>query len=173
MDILINILITLMGAFVGAVFSVYIPQIIANRKYFRRKDLLGEWYSTYQSYYSTDLSSEWVNEIVVIDVHNGNLRLSNKDSSLTEDTYHGNAQLHNGQLSGNWVTARVSGGYEKGNFILTIIPAGGVMYGYFTAPRDTGETVYCAWVLSKSKAALNEGVKILNKQTVNITQPKD
>ena len=51
-------------------------------------------------------------------------------------------------------------------FLLTVLPMGGILYGYFTGPRDTGERLYAAWVLARRKEDIGKGRNLIGIQTL-------
>lgn len=165
MDLVSNIVITLLGTVIGAVLPLVFPYLMRCYRNHNRSDLLGTWYSAYQQYQRQNCFDRWVNEKVVIDLHGSRFRLRNSGNSL-DDGYEGFATLEEGELVGKWRSIRRHGGHAQGSLLLTVLPMGGLLHGFFTGPRDTGERVFGAWVLGKTEADVAKGKALITRQTL-------
>lgn len=165
MDLLSNIAITLLGAIAGTVLPLALPYVVRRKRHIAREDLLGLWISSYQYYYQPETADQWIDEKVTIDIHGSQFRLRNSDNPLG-DVYEGFASLQEGELIGWWRSTRRHGGHAHGSLLLTVLPMGGLLYGFFTAPRDTGERVFAAWVLGKTLEDVAKGKALIAKQTL-------
>ena len=167
MDLVTNIAITLLGAVVGALLSFALPALIERRRHSARQDVLGPWFSSYQRYQQVETSKEWVDEKVDIGIKGSRFRFENSENGIG-DYYQAAASLRDGELLGEWESIKRDGGHARGGLLLTIVPMGGLLYGVFTGPRETGERVYAAWVLARKKDDLSKGKRLVGLQILQM-----
>ena len=163
MDLVINIIVALCAAIIGAILSMILPNIVRYRKYRKRRDIIGTWYSIYQPYQHVHRESKrWINEEVEVDIHDSKFRFRNRKNENT-DCYIAEGTISQGTyLIGNWVSVEKDAQAHSGAFMLTMVPKGSILYGYFSGPKETHEKIYGAWVLAKNKENLEEGLRLLN-----------
>lgn len=161
MSLIDEIGVSILGAVVGAVLPLLLPYIARRRRNLAQGDLLGKWNSLYQ----TETSQEWVSENVTLEVRGSQIRLTNSDNSLGY-VYEGFATFDEGELTGTWKSTRGEGGNARGSFLLTVIPAGGLLYGFYTGPRETGERVFRSWILGKTMEKIEKGKVLISSQAL-------
>lgn len=149
-----------LGAILGAFFSLWLPLLIGYIKYRRRKEILGTWKSIYRPDFKGQ--NEWILEDVMIEAKSGKFRMTNRNNP-SEDLYEVECELYQRSfIIGHWNSKR-PGANAIGAIVLTVHPLGDLMYGYFVGPGDTGERIYCAWILSRQDDGLIKGIDLLSK----------
>ncbi|MFC1907682.1 hypothetical protein ACFLW8_06315 [Chloroflexota bacterium] len=164
MDLIASIILGTFLAVVGAVVSMILPSVVRWFIY-RKHDLIGNWYSIYQPYHYPHVGpDEWINEQVEIDLHHSKFRFRAINNEL-EHRYIAKGTIRNKiDIIGDWESVREDA-TASGVFMLTIAPRGGILYGHFTGPRETGERVFGAWVLARKKEQFEEGLRLLTLST--------
>ena len=165
MDVLLEISVAVVGAATGAILSYCLPLYFAKRKNLTRRDIMGEWHSSYLHYQSASTSKNWIKDRVTISVDGPHFKFNSIDNPLN-DVYEANAKLKNGELIGDWKSTTSDGRHAQGGFVLTVLPMGGLLYGIFTGPRDSGERVFAAWVLGKTLEDLEKGKRLVRSQVL-------
>lgn len=158
-----NLLISLVAAIVGALvvpLIEYLARAKQNKKY--SSELVGTWKSSY----ITEDSGSWVDEEAEVFVRRSHFVISGRHNQEGV-SYVAIAELINAELVGKW---QLTSGNMSGNFLLAIRPHGGLLYGYYTGSRTTGERVFSAWVLGKSADDLRLGRSLLKNQTMKIEE---
>jgi len=168
-DLVVNVVITLGGTVLGAILSLALPRIIRRKKYLGQEDILGIWFSSYQRYHRAQTSEQWVDEKIEIDVQGSYFRIKNSENSLG-DFYEALVTLRNGELVGEWRSISLHGGHAQGSLLLTVLPMGGIIYGFFTGPRDTGERVFGVWICGKTKEDVTRGKSLIATQVLEVSQ---
>ncbi len=155
-----NILVTLLGAVVGALLSFWLPYIERARKNRAHLNLVGTWKSSYL----IENTADWVNEDLEISFKRSRFHLRSTGNPRG-DFYEATATLNEGELTGNW---RSKNGRNRGSLLLAIRPQHGLLYGYYTGAQDNGGRVFAAWVLGKIDDDIKQGKKLLQEQTLDI-----
>ncbi len=152
----------LLGAVIGTLSKIYIPAFLEGKKYNRRKEFFGKWYSAYQS---LDNESKWIDEEVVIDLHWKRFRIRNSANEVNYD-YVGLAELvEQTYLKGKYKSNR-PGANSFGAFVLCIAPQGNMLYGYWIGPNDKGERRFSGWVIGRTMEDVQAARKILAETTL-------
>lgn len=157
MDLLENMLVTLLGAIVGALLTFGLPYMVRLRKNQARSDLVGTW----KSAYLIEDSRSWIEEKVEIKMKGSRFQL-HAVNNPAGDLYEAVATLSNGELTGSWHS---TGGYANGSLLLAVRPQGGLLYGYYTGLRENNERVFAAWVLGQGDDDVKRGKQLLQNQT--------
>ncbi|MGH8610162.1 MAG: hypothetical protein ACREX9_22960 [Gammaproteobacteria bacterium] len=154
------VVLTLVGAVVGTVLSIYVPAWRERRQYKRRKEFFGTWLSAYQS---LDHWPKWVDERVNIDLDLHRFRIDNSSNGAAYD-YIAYAELvERTYLKGQYYSNR-PGANAFGAFVLCISPRGNMLYGYWIGPNDRGERRYAGWVIGRTRDDIQTAKKLLTKK---------
>ncbi len=157
-----DLVITLIGAVVGAVISFLLPvmwRAIQNREHL---DLLGAW----KSAYTYEDTGEHVVEDVKITRLGSRINIKSTKNPIG-DFYEATVTHSAGELSGHW---RSNQGQAKGNVILAVGANGAVLYGYFSGVRETGERVFGPWIFGRTEENLKTGAQLLRTQTLPLRE---
>ena len=154
-----NLLISVIAAVIGALvipLIEYVTRTKRNKKYI--SGLVGTW----KSAYIIEDKGSWVEEEAEISLRSSRFTIIGRNNQAGE-LYEVTAELVNDELVGQW---RQSTGNVTGNLLLAIRPKGGLIYGYYTGSKETGERVFGAWILGKSLDDVNQGKYLLKTQTM-------
>lgn len=154
-----NLLISLTAAIVGALV-VPLIEYVARTK--RNKQFISDLVGTWKSSYIVEDKGHWVEEEAEISQRHSRFKITGRNNQAGE-LYEATAELVNGELVGHW---QLSTGNLSGNFLLAIRPSGGLVYGYYTGSKETGERVFGAWILGRSPDDVAQGKYLVKTQTV-------
>jgi hypothetical protein len=147
------IILMIVGAFLGACFSIGLPRFLSTRRYQRRDDLLGEWSSTWQD---ADDPNQWVTETVHIDVADGRLRLRNS-SNVGGYRWEGVCELYGDHyLYGTWKSLKKAAP-STGVFSFLTLPQGDVLVGQAMGQDRFGVARTSDWILARQKTDIDIG----------------
>ncbi len=170
MDIGINIIITLVGALIGAALSVLIPIYLSYRRYGKGPIVTGQWVTSYQEASTED--HPWVREDIKFELRAGKLHFATYNN-VKNDEIEGEAEIVGGEhIVGRW-RQKENHGADRGVLMLSIAPNGKLMYGFWTGMTETGERRFGGWVHARNLKDLDHGKKLLNKVTAGLTESRD
>ncbi len=155
----------IVGAVLSTALSYYLPIVLNWWQYRKRSDLLNDWFSTYKGI--DEPPGTWVTEKLFVDIHGGQLRFKNADSSHQYNYTALGKLVQKVHIVGDWESIR-SGANAFGAFILTVAAQGNYMFGYWTGPDQTGARRYGRWVLARTQDDIERAKRLLEE----IRQPR-
>lgn len=154
-------LIMILGALLGAIFSLVLPQVVDHIRLKKRPAFAGEWLSTWEP--KSAGRPSWVNEKMRVTIEFGRLRFSNSENECSY-SYEGTARLiKNRHLVGTWRSLK-PGAYSSGAFLLTVAPQGHYLFGQIVGPNDEGVMEAGRYVLGRSPQDVEEGKRMLDRE---------
>ncbi|MGE8069155.1 hypothetical protein [Pseudomonas sp. NPDC089569] len=154
-------LLMIVGAFLGAWFSIWLPKFLSTRRYARRDDLLGEWASTWQD---ADDPNQWVTETVTVDIADGRLHLLNANN-VGGYRWEGTCELYDDHyLYGKWKSLKKAAP-SKGVFSFLMLPQGDVLVGQAMGQDKLGVARTSDWILARQNVDIDKGKQWLRDHT--------
>jgi hypothetical protein len=151
---------TILGALLGAIFSYYLPKLIAWGNLRQRHNFSGEWLSTWEP--KSEGRPEWVSEKMTIGRKLDVVELTNYENEYGYN-YKCKGKLILGKhITGEWASTN-NNAHSSGAFILTITPQGNCMYGQIVGPNDEGIVNAGKFVLGKTAEDIEFGKAMLDK----------
>ncbi|HBA40016.1 MAG TPA: hypothetical protein DCZ05_09810 [Deltaproteobacteria bacterium] len=170
MDFLVSIVLTLVGAVVGAAISILVPIWLSYRRYDAAPDITGTWLGAYQA--AALPGHPWIREDTKIWRQGGKFRFAGYNNPQ-HDEIEGDADLFGlDHLIGRWRQLDKRGP-NHGVFMFTISPTGRLMYGFWVGVTETGEKRFGAWVLARDEQDIEQGKNLLHHVTIKMATGGD
>ena len=142
-----DIIITIIGALLGVVFSYIVPAIFDYIKYSKNKNVIGEWNSLWQP--KNNVSGDYVKEKITISSSFGKFKFTNSENDLGY-SWEGIGYIkYEKHIFGKWKSTK-QGAHSKGAFLLSISPQGNFMFGEIVGPNDSGAIKNSPFILGRT-----------------------
>lgn len=162
-----QVLFALSMAVLGAILSYVVQVFFRSRRYRKLGVLFGPWISAYQTLDTGERN--WVGEAVQIDLHDGQIRVTNSNNSRNYSYVATTDLVGNRYLHGEWLSGRGKDA-DHGVLVLKISKDHDIIYGYWTGPNVTESTQFVGWVLAKVEPDIERAREVLKSASQTFPQ---